>query len=56
MRIEKVVLNSSPLIVLLRSQQVELLPQMFASIMVPQQDFTGQTDAGIIGSPVKSCL
>ena len=37
MRIEKVVLNSSPLIVLSRSQQLELLPQMFPYIVVPQQ-------------------
>ncbi len=37
MRIEKVVANSSPLIVLFRSNQAELLPQMFKTIIVPQQ-------------------
>ena len=37
MRIEKVVVNSSPLIVLFRSGQAELLPQMFKTIIVPQQ-------------------
>jgi len=37
MRIEKVVVNSSPLIVLFRSGQAELLPQMFKSILVPEQ-------------------
>ena len=37
MRIEKVVVNSSPLIVLFRSRQAELLPQMFKTIIVPEQ-------------------
>jgi predicted nucleic acid-binding protein len=37
MRIEKVVVNSSPLIVLFRSGQAELLPQLFKSIIVPDQ-------------------
>ena len=37
MRIEKVVVNSSPLIVLFRSNQAELLPQMFKTIIIPQQ-------------------
>jgi len=37
MRIEKLVVNSSPLIVLFRSGQAELLPQMFKSILVPEQ-------------------
>lgn len=34
---KKVVVNSSPLIVLFRSGQEELLPQMFESIIVPDQ-------------------
>ena len=37
MRIKKVVVNSSPLIVLFRSGQEELLPQMFERIIVPDQ-------------------
>lgn len=40
MRIDKVVVNSSPLIVLFRSGQAELLPQMFKTIIVPQQVYT----------------
>lgn len=36
MRIEKVVVNSSPLIVLFRSNQIELLQQMFSHVVVPQ--------------------
>lgn len=37
MRIEKVVINSSPLIVLFRSGQAGLLPQLFKSVVVPEQ-------------------
>jgi len=37
MRIERVVVNSSPLIVLFRSGQAELLQQMFSTVVVPQQ-------------------
>jgi len=36
MRIEKVVINSSPLIVLFRSGQADLLPQLFRDIVVPE--------------------
>jgi len=36
MRIEKVVINSSPLIVLFRSGQADLLPQLFRDIIVPE--------------------
>jgi predicted nucleic acid-binding protein len=37
MRIENIVVNSSPLIVLFRSGQEELLPQLFESIIIPDQ-------------------
>ncbi len=37
MRIEKVVVNSSPLIVLFRSGQADLFPQLFKSVVVPEQ-------------------
>jgi len=36
MRIEKVVVNSSPLIVLFRSGQADLLPRLFGEIVVPE--------------------
>jgi len=36
MRIEKVVINSSPLIVLFRSGQADLLPQLFRDIILPK--------------------
>ena len=36
MLIERVVINSSPLIVLFKSQQANLLPQLFTEILVPQ--------------------
>jgi predicted nucleic acid-binding protein len=35
MSINRVIINSSPLIVLFKSQQVELLPQLFTEILVP---------------------
>jgi len=35
MLVKKVVINSSPLIVLFKSQQAELLPQLFSEILVP---------------------
>jgi predicted nucleic acid-binding protein len=37
MLIERVVINSSPLIVLFRSGLSELLPQLFKTIIVPDQ-------------------
>lgn len=37
MRIEKVVVNSSPLVVLFRSGQAHLLPRLFKEIVVPEQ-------------------
>lgn len=36
MRIERVVVNASPLIVLLRGGQGELLPQLFNEIVIPE--------------------
>ena len=36
MRIEKVVVSSSPLIVLFRSGQADLLPQLFSDIVIPE--------------------
>lgn len=36
MLIKKVIINSSPLIVLFKSQQSELLPQLFDEILVPE--------------------
>lgn len=35
MSIERVVINASPLIVLFKSQQADLLPQLFSEIIVP---------------------
>ncbi|MEC4895426.1 MAG: hypothetical protein SAL07_19035 [Oscillatoria sp. PMC 1051.18] len=36
MLIKKVIVNSSPLIVLFKSQQTDLLPQLFEEILIPQ--------------------
>lgn len=44
MRIEKVVINSSPLIVLFKTGQSDLLPLLFERIVVPEQVFTEVTD------------
>ncbi len=35
MLIKRVVINSSPLIVLFKSEQADLLPQLFSEIVVP---------------------
>ena len=37
MQIDKVVVNSSPLIVLFRSGQADLLPLLFKDVLVPEQ-------------------
>jgi len=46
----QVIINSSPLIVLFKSQQANLLPQLFSDILVPvgvwdEITSTGQNDA-----------
>lgn len=46
MSINRVIINSSPLIVLFKSQQAELLPQLFAQILVPSGVFEEVTQAG----------
>ena len=46
MLIERVVINSSPLIVLFKSQQAELLPQLFTEILVPLPVWDEVTAAG----------
>ena len=56
MRIEKVVVNSSPLIVLFRSGQANLLSQLFREIVVPEQVYAevlagGANDAAKIMLP-----
>jgi hypothetical protein len=35
MSINHVIINSSPLIVLLKSQQAKLIPQLFTEVLVP---------------------
>lgn len=39
MSINRVIVNSSPLIVLLKSQQAQLIPQLFTEILVPSGVF-----------------
>jgi predicted nucleic acid-binding protein len=46
MSINRIIINSSPLIVLFKSQQAELLPQLFAEILVPEGVFAEVTMAG----------
>lgn len=53
MLIDKVVVNSSPLIVLFKSGQEELFPQLFSHIVVPEQVYdevsaSGNEDAATI--------
>lgn len=44
--INRVIINASPLIVLFKSQQVELLPQLFTEILVPSAVWNEITAAG----------
>ena len=39
MSISRIIINSSPLIVLLKSQQAQLIPQLFTEILVPSGVF-----------------
>ncbi|MDZ8023766.1 MAG: hypothetical protein RMX65_014775 [Nostoc sp. DedQUE01] len=48
MSIKRIIINSSPLIVLFKSKQAELLPQLFKEIIVPEGVFTEVTSAGEI--------
>ncbi len=43
---ERAIVNASPLIVLFKSQQAELLPQLFAEILVPDAVWKEITAAG----------
>lgn len=48
MLIKRVIINSSPLIVLLKSQQAQLIPQLFTEILVPSgviEEVTTKDDA-----------
>lgn len=44
--INRVIINSSPLIVLFKSQQAELLSQLFTEILVPEGVWNEITEAG----------
>ena len=55
MRIDKVVVNSSPLIVLFRSGQVELFPKLFEAIVVPEQVYE-ELIAGGKGDALESAI
>lgn len=44
--IDRVIINASPLIVLFKSQQAELLPQLFTEILVPAAVWNEITAAG----------
>jgi len=46
MSINRIIINSSPLIVLFKSKQAELLPQLFKDIIVPEGVFTEVTSGG----------
>ncbi len=59
MLIKRVLVNASPLIVLFKSQQAELLPQLFEEILVPDavwEEITaaGQEDAASRQLPTKT--
>jgi len=56
MQIDKVVVNSSPLIVLFRSGQADLFPRLFKDIVVPEAVYHevlagGEGDAAKIALP-----
>lgn len=58
MSINRAIINSSPLIFLFKSKQAELLPQLFAEILVPCGVFeevtaAGNTDTAARELPVK---
>jgi predicted nucleic acid-binding protein len=44
--INRVIINSSPLIVLFKSQQADLLPQLFTDILVPEAVWNEITTGG----------
>ncbi|MEH2177802.1 DUF3368 domain-containing protein [Nostoc sp.] len=46
MSINRIIINSSPLIVLFKSKQAELLPQLFKEIIVPEGVFAEVMSAG----------
>lgn len=46
MLINRIIINSSPLIVLFKSKQAELLPQLFTEILVPEWVFEEVTKGG----------
>jgi predicted nucleic acid-binding protein len=46
MSIDRVIINSSPLIVLFKSQQAELLPQLFPEVLVPSAVWDEITNSG----------
>jgi predicted nucleic acid-binding protein len=50
MRIDRVVINASPLITLFRSQQAELLPDLFLDIVVPEAVWI-EVQAGVQDEP-----
>jgi hypothetical protein len=67
MRIERVVVNASPLITLFRSHQADLLPRLFSEILVPEAVWqevveSDHEDVASVGSvlhimlmPVRGC-
>jgi predicted nucleic acid-binding protein len=56
MLINRIIINSSPLIVLFKSQQAQLLPQLFTEIFVPEGVVEEITIAGFIDSASRQLL